>query len=216
MKITRVKVTNVQEWENNARIHGKRNLDTLKNSLLTFGQTKPIVVQKSSMRVIAGNGTLQAIKAIGWDEVDCHILDIEDAKANSLAIMDNRTSDLSEWDEKVLFETLNDMDSDLLALTGFDDKEIEKMLKFQDGSLFEEKKEKKKKDKKTDADFVNYDDQVSFVLMGYPFVLADKEKISEIQHLIEFLKDADKEVKEDVAVKVFDEIQKVLTEKIMR
>ena len=216
MKITRVKVTDVQEWENNARIHTKRNLDTLKNSLLTFGQTKPIVVQKSSMRVIAGNGTLQAIKAIGWDEVDCHILDIEDAKATSLAIMDNRTSDLSEWDEKILFETLNDMDSELLGLTGFDDKEIANMLKFQDGSLFEEKKEKKKKDKKTDTEFVSYEDQVSFVLMGYPFVLADKEKIKEIQHLVEFLKDSEKTDKEEVAIKVFDEIQKVLTDKFMR
>lgn len=66
MNTVKIKLSELVEFPNNVRIHTKRNLDTIKNSLKEFGQVKPILVQKSTNYIIAGNGTYQAAKALGW------------------------------------------------------------------------------------------------------------------------------------------------------
>ena len=142
MEIVTLNVSEIKEWENNARIHTRRNLEALKKSLTAFGQTKPILVQKSSMSIIAGNGTYQAICALGWETIDCRILDISDEQAEALAIADNRTGLLSEWDERMLAESLKKIDEfGNLDLVGFSDLELEKMLEYQSGELFEKLEE---------------------------------------------------------------------------
>ena len=52
----------------NARLHDDRNLEAIKSSLERFGQQKPIVVD-STMSVVAGNGTLEAAKMLGWTKI---------------------------------------------------------------------------------------------------------------------------------------------------
>ena len=230
MQIEVLDINEVLQHPQNVRIHSKKNLDIIKNSLEEFGQTKPILVQKSTMYVIAGNGTLQAAKALGWETIQAHILDLTDDKANALAILDNKSTDESQWDEKGLtdlLQQLGDSDPDILSLTGFEMEDLDNMLKFQSGELFEQKKSKEKKTKQkkeqnsvieelTNAVAVSYDDQVSFVLMGFPYVCDDKEQIQELKCLSELLKDADKDIKDDVTKHVFDAIQQVLTSQFLR
>lgn len=225
MKIEHLKIDKLIEHPKNARIHTKRNLEAIKNSLESFGQTKPLLVQRSTMYVIAGNGTLQAMKSMGWTECDCHVLDLDDSKAYALSILDNKTGEMSEWDERTLTETLQQLKEDgdgLLELSGFQDEELDAMLKFQSGEAFENTKKEKKQDKKTEfqdrgnAPMVEYSDQVSFNLMGFPYVLADVEQIQELKCLTEFLHNAEVKVKNAVTKKVFDAIQAVLTNEFMR
>lgn len=229
MNIEVLDINEVLQHPQNVRVHSKKNLDIIKNSLQEFGQTKPILVQKSTMYVIAGNGTLQAAKALGWTQIQAHILDLDDNKANALAILDNKSTDESQWDEKGLTELLqqlNEQDNDLLNLTGFATEDLDSMLKFQTGQLFEDKKPKEKKEKQQKEEksvieeltnvAVSYDDQVSFVLMGFPYVCDDKEQIQELKCLTELLKDADKDVKDDVTKHIFDVIQEVLTSQFLR
>jgi len=95
---------------NNARKHSKRNLDAIAASLNRFGQRKPIVVHNGT--VIAGNGTLEAAKSLGWTEIGITRCpddwDADTAKAYALA--DNRSSELAEWDDLVLANQLLDLD----------------------------------------------------------------------------------------------------------
>ena len=225
MKIEHLKIDKLIEHPKNARIHTKRNLEAIKNSLESFGQTKPLLVQRSTMYVIAGNGTLQAMKSMGWTECDCHVLDLDDSKAYALSILDNKTGEMSEWDERALTETLNLLKEDsleLLELSGFQNEELDAMLKFQSGEMFDKPKKDKKPEKKiVDSDNSNvpqveYSDQISFNLMGFPYVLADVEQIQEIKCLTEFLHNAEVKVKNEVTKKVFDAIQAVLTNEFMR
>ncbi len=235
MKIEKIQISELIEHPKNARIHTKRNLDAIKNSLSEFGMTKPLLVQRSTMYVIAGNGTLQAMKSLGWTECDCHVLDLDDNRAYALSILDNKTGEMSEWDERTLTETLQslrDDDLDLLELSGFQDEELDAMLKFQSGELFESSKPKpKSKPKSSDipqqevgdgssiienAPTVDYQDQVTFNLIGFPYVLADAEQIEEIKCLTEFLHSAEVKVKNAVTKRVFDAIQSILTDEFMR
>ncbi len=87
----------------NARAHGPHNLESMEGSLRRFGQAEPLVVQAGTGRVIGGNGRLVAMKALGWTECDIVELDVADLKATALGIALNRTAELAEWDEPVLF-----------------------------------------------------------------------------------------------------------------
>jgi ParB-like chromosome segregation protein Spo0J len=106
----------------NARLHNERNLNAIKASLKKFGQQKPIVALPDGT-VIAGNGTLEAVKALGWSEIAVSVFKGSTIEAKAYAIADNRTAELAEWDDLQLVETLewlqqNDFPIDV---TGFDE-----------------------------------------------------------------------------------------------
>jgi site-specific DNA-methyltransferase (adenine-specific) len=106
----------------NARKHSQRNLDAIAASLEKFGQRKPIVVHRGV--VLAGNGTLEAAKSLGWTEIEIAEVpdDWDDDTAKAYALADNRTAELAEWDESALAKQLlelQDADWDISEL-GFD------------------------------------------------------------------------------------------------
>lgn len=210
MTIQRLRMHDLKPYEKNVKIHTKRNLETIKNSLKEFGQYKPIVVRKGTNEILCGNGTFQAAQALGWTDIDCNVIDVDDEKAKALVIVDNRSSDLSEYDEKNLLDLLQDMDKGLLDLTGYDDKELDKMLQFHEGELFkdEEKKPKEKEKKKEVA--VSADDQVSFTLMGFPFVLSDPDQIKELKDLMDRFTVQNIEVRCETTFEMWNAIRDVL------
>ena len=216
MKIERIALDKLVPYEKNVKIHTKRNIETIKNSLREFGQTKPIVVRKQTMEILCGNGTYQAAQAIGWTEIDCHVIDIDEEKAKALMIVDNRSSELSENDEKNLLDMLQNMDKDMLDLTGYDDSELDKMLQFHEGTLFDDedkkkkdKKEKKEKAEKKDAP-VSADDQISIILMGYPFNLSDPDQIRELKDLMDKFTVQNIEVRCEATFELWNAIRDVL------
>jgi len=128
LEVSTVPIDSVREDPDNARLHDRRNLETIAASLGEFGQVKPIVVRRGI--VVAGNGTLVAARdLLGWGEIDITEPDLSDAQAKAYAILDNRTSDLSEFDDAALalaIESLAEygVDFDL----GFSDDEVEALL----------------------------------------------------------------------------------------
>jgi len=95
----------------NARTHGRRNLEAIQASLSQFGQRRPLVVT-GEMMVVAGNGTLEAARALGWTEIAVTVVPSEWSaeQARAYALADNRTAELASWDEDVLLETLTELD----------------------------------------------------------------------------------------------------------
>ncbi len=117
----------------NARKHGGPNLEAIKGSLATYGQRKPIVARRGTGTVIAGNGTLEAARALGWTHLAVVFTDDDALTAAGFAIADNRTAELAEWDTEVLDrllrevevgdERLRQMFADLAAAEGAADAE---------------------------------------------------------------------------------------------
>lgn len=102
MNIETKRIGDLVSDPNNARKHDDKNLEAIKGSLTQFGQRKPIVVQGNV--VIAGNGTLEAAKQLGWDEIDIVQVpeDWTKDQAKAFALADNRTAELASWDEQIL------------------------------------------------------------------------------------------------------------------
>jgi len=87
MKIETVSIDSLSLDPANARLHSPRNLEAIKSSLRRFGQQKPIVVGANNV-VRAGNGTLQAAKALGWKEIKIVRTKLVDSEASAFAIAD--------------------------------------------------------------------------------------------------------------------------------
>jgi site-specific DNA-methyltransferase (adenine-specific) len=110
MELQMVTIESLTLDPNNARKHSKRNLDSIAQSLVKFGQRKPLVVHRGV--VLAGNGTLEAARSIGWTEIEVTYVpdDWDSDTAKAYALADNRSSELAEWDEKILSTQLLDLD----------------------------------------------------------------------------------------------------------
>lgn len=112
----------------NARRHSERNLRAIQESLSRFGQRKPIVVRGS--QVLAGNGTLEAARQLGWTEIRVveAPADWNEDTAKAYALADNRTAELAEWDEIELGKQLLELERDGwdIEALGFDQRQMEK------------------------------------------------------------------------------------------
>ena len=130
MNIETIAVAELSLDPSNVRKHSRRNLDAIKASLRKFGQQKPIVVDAKGI-ILAGNGTLTAAKELGWTEIQATRTELAGVEATAFAIADNRTAELAEWDEDGLAKVLESLkveDADLLAATGYDAAEVDKMV----------------------------------------------------------------------------------------
>ena len=114
----------------NARGHDAKNVEAIVQSLEAFGQQKPIIIDKEG-KVVAGNGTLQAAKQLGWKSIKAVVTRLEGANQSAYAIADNRTAELAHWNDEQLAETLAALENDDsidAAITGFSSKDIDKMI----------------------------------------------------------------------------------------
>jgi hypothetical protein len=112
LRIETVNINSLTPDPANARKHDGKNLKAIASSLEKFGQRKPIVVTPDSI-VVAGNGTVEAAKSLGWTEIAIARTPVgwtwDQIKAFALA--DNRTAELAEWDDKVLADQLLELDA---------------------------------------------------------------------------------------------------------
>ena len=113
----------------NAREHGSENMQAIVSSLRTFGQAEPLVVQKSTGRVVGGNGRLVAMQQLGWKKCDVVELDIDDTTATALGLALNRTASLATWDDETLAKLLSELrDEDALDGVGYSEADIDALL----------------------------------------------------------------------------------------
>lgn len=125
LTVRRAAIDSLKPDPENVRLHSDRNLAAIQSSLEAFGQQKPIVV-RSDGTVVAGNGTLEAAKALGWTEIDVVETTLEGAELRAFAIADNRTAELAEWDRAALAVALAAIkaETDDVGLTGFTEAEM--------------------------------------------------------------------------------------------
>jgi ParB-like chromosome segregation protein Spo0J len=101
----------------NAREHTEANVAAIARSLERFGQQRPLVIRPDGT-VIAGNGTLEAARSLGWRSLWVQEFTGTDAEARAFAIADNRTAELAAWNAELLYDQLTDL-GDLAAAAGF-------------------------------------------------------------------------------------------------
>jgi DNA modification methylase len=99
-------------------------------SLKAHGQYRAIVFQKSTGRILAGNHTWKAAKALGWTQIAATPVVCDDQQALRILLADNKANDLATYDEPELVELLKqlaDTDEGLLG-TLFDEDELDSLI----------------------------------------------------------------------------------------
>ena len=110
LKVEKVSVEALIPYPGNPR---KGNVELIAESLRVNGQYKPILVQKKSNIILAGNHTWQAAQQLGWEDIEIVRLDVDDKAAKRIMLSDNRTNDVAIYDVDALQKILDEMDGDL-------------------------------------------------------------------------------------------------------
>jgi len=134
-RFEKVDIDRLIPYARNARTHSKEQILQLRSSLREFGFVNPIIVDKD-LNIIAGHGRVLAAKAEGLADVPCVFAEhLTEAQKRAYILADNRLALNAGWDEEMLaleFGELKDLGFDL-ELTGFDEKEIEKLFAAEAG-----------------------------------------------------------------------------------
>ena len=123
MDVVSVPLEELHLDDRNAR---KGNVASIVESLTEFGQHRPVVVQKSTNRIIAGNHLYMAAEALGWSHVDVFFVEDDDATALRRSLADNGTGDLAKWENDLLADLLQEAGTDV---PGFDEAFLAKIMK---------------------------------------------------------------------------------------
>jgi DNA modification methylase len=103
---------------------------TVAASLAEFGWRQPIVVDED-MVIVVGHTRYEAAKRLGMTSVPVHVAHgLTPAQLRAYRLMDNRSHQNASWDDELLKLELADLKLDEfdLALTGFEDDELARLL----------------------------------------------------------------------------------------
>jgi DNA modification methylase len=134
MRIVIKKLSEIKPHPKNARRHSSTNIEIIKRSLQEYGQRTPIVIGQDN-HILKGCGTYQAFLELAWPTikvVKAEGLTLEQELA--YALMDNKSSDTSEFDHEKVKDVIQFLDGEGFDLdnTGFHDFELEALL---DGTI---------------------------------------------------------------------------------
>lgn len=131
----RVPLTELRLLTRNPR---KGNVGAVAASLQHNGQYRPLVVNIGTHtgrpnEVLKGNHTLKAMRLLAkrdpkddrWHTALVHWVDVDEDQAKAIVMVDNRTSELGDFDTALLSEVLHDIED--LGGTGFTELELDAM-----------------------------------------------------------------------------------------
>jgi hypothetical protein len=96
--------------------------DAIGESIRVNKVYRPLIVQRSSGYVLAGNHTYAALMEAGAEQAPVVFLDVDDEAALRIMLADNRTADLGRYDDGLMLELLRSMEQTDASLigTGYD------------------------------------------------------------------------------------------------
>jgi len=128
-----INLTKIKPHPKNVR---QGDIGAISESLERHGQYRPIVAQKSSGHILAGNHTYKAAKLLGWKQIEVTWVDVNDDEALRILLVDNRANDLANYNDHALNEILVGLmqTEQQLAGTGFDADDLDLLIKDLDNA----------------------------------------------------------------------------------
>lgn len=129
LQIEMMPPSTLRPYLRNARVHPKRQIKKIAESIRQIGFVNPILIDEHG-EIIAGHGRLTAANSIGLVAVPViRIRNLSEAQKRALRLADNKLALDSSWSSELLaseLEELAGLDLDL-TLTGFDTIEIDRL-----------------------------------------------------------------------------------------
>ena len=133
MEIELRNIDDVFPYEDNPRITPERAIKAVMRSIEKYGWRQPIVVDEEGV-IVVGHTRIFAAKRLGLEQVPVHVaVGLTPAQVKAYRIADNKTQELTSWDNEKLIEELTQLNSRMpenvtLEVPGFSDVELNRMI----------------------------------------------------------------------------------------
>lgn len=113
-KTTTLPIEAIKPYPGNPRRIPDSAVEAVAESIRRYGYQQPIVVDKHHV-VVVGHTRLLALQRLGWTEVPVYVADkLSAAKIKEYRLIDNRTSEMTDWDHSLLVMELREFETKLL------------------------------------------------------------------------------------------------------
>ena len=111
-EIKQVDIGKLKPYENNAKIHGEKQINKLAESIKEFGFISPVLIDKD-FTIIAGHGRTQAAKQAGLKKLPCVFVEgLSEEQKKAYILADNRLSEIdARWDLDLVAAEIESLES---------------------------------------------------------------------------------------------------------
>lgn len=103
MKIGKISIDKINPYKNNAKLHPPEQIEQIKRSIKEFGNNDPIAIDENNV-IIEGHGRYQALKELGFNEVEViRLTHLNEQQKKAYILAHNKLTMNTGFD----FDTLN-------------------------------------------------------------------------------------------------------------
>lgn len=117
LEIVELPVSELVEYENNAKLHPHEQVDQIANSISEFGNNDPIAVwhdEDGRPVIVEGHGRLMALKKLGIETAPVIFLDhLSDEQRRAYGLAHNKLTMNSDFDFEILADELGSIELDM-------------------------------------------------------------------------------------------------------
>lgn len=120
LEIVKVDIDTIKEYEKNAKLHPKEQIEQIKKSIEEFGNNDPIAVDENNV-IIEGHGRIRALKKLGYKEIDViKLTHLTEEQKKAYILTHNKLTMNSDFDIDLLNEELDNIIDIDMADFGFE------------------------------------------------------------------------------------------------
>lgn len=120
LEIVKVDIDIIKEYEKNAKLHPKEQIEQIKKSIKEFGNNDPIAVDENHV-IIEGHGRIRALKELGYKEIDViKLTHLTEEQKKAYILTHNKLTMNSDFDIDLLNEELDNIIDIDMADFGFE------------------------------------------------------------------------------------------------
>ena len=109
MKYVKKKLSDIKPYENNPRINDEAVEDVME-SIRQCSYIAPIIIDENGV-ILAGHTRYKALNRLGYKDCEVIVVDgLTEEQKKKYRLYDNKTGELSTWDQKKLNEELFEVD----------------------------------------------------------------------------------------------------------
>lgn len=127
MKIEKINISEITEYENNAKLHPREQIEQIKRSIQEFGNNDPIAIDENNV-IIEGHGRFIALKELGYEDVEIiRLSHMTNEQKKAYILTHNKLTMNSGFDVDILKIELDDIVDIDMTNFGF---EIQREMDF--------------------------------------------------------------------------------------
>lgn len=112
LKIEYIPIDNLTPYDKNTKVHTKKQIEHIANSITQFGFNDPLGVYGANNIVLEGNGRIEAARRLGMTELPCVRLDhLSQDEMRAYVIAHNSLNLETGFDDGALYAELKELQS---------------------------------------------------------------------------------------------------------